>query len=163
LTAATKPEKRIYMKQLVGTRCLICREQIGSILEGKFCPACASPVHVKCAKAERGSSTSERCSICGVNAADAAAFDAGSRRSSDDLTAPPPGDLVLTGLRAFRAIRWIIGGVACIWLGVWLMIDPNFKSHPRLNSLSDLVPGLAALVAGVGLIALSVYQFRRLK
>lgn len=38
------------MRQLVGQRCVICRQRIGSVLEGEFCSACGQPSHFECSK-----------------------------------------------------------------------------------------------------------------
>jgi hypothetical protein len=51
------------MRQIVGLSCAICRQAIGSILEGEFCPACGGPVHQAC---RRPQATAEgTCQTCG--------------------------------------------------------------------------------------------------
>jgi hypothetical protein len=39
------------MAQLVGRRCVACRQRIGWVCDGRFCPACGAPTHDECAKA----------------------------------------------------------------------------------------------------------------
>ena len=59
------------MKQLVGLKCVVCQERIGSNLEGRFCSACDNAVHNKCCNTpiEAGA-----CPGCGANLANAAAL-----------------------------------------------------------------------------------------
>jgi hypothetical protein len=53
------------MTQLVGQRCLRCREVIHSILEGNFCPRCARPVHHKCKTPDNQPNSRQHCAVCG--------------------------------------------------------------------------------------------------
>ena len=66
------------MPQLVGATCAICQQRIGSVLEGKFCSACDSPVHTKCS--QPGAGSDGKCSTCGV---DTAAMQAARRREQE--------------------------------------------------------------------------------
>jgi hypothetical protein len=46
--------------QLVGQNCVLCGEQIPSILDGRFCRGCGSPVHDRCAQGGGGTG----CPVC---------------------------------------------------------------------------------------------------
>ncbi len=52
------------MKQLVGCRCFVCLETIGSIVEGHFTRCCQRPVHGGCVRQYDNSGV---CSLCGAN------------------------------------------------------------------------------------------------
>lgn len=56
------------MAQLVGQNCVRCHERISSILDGRFCPECRSPVHDRCRK--RGDALG--CTACGASVSSAA-------------------------------------------------------------------------------------------
>jgi hypothetical protein len=54
------------MRQLVGTKCVICLKSIDSILEGAFCDTCGSPRHHACLeRREQGGADAHSCSQCG--------------------------------------------------------------------------------------------------
>jgi hypothetical protein len=53
------------MPQLVGSSCVRCSKRIESILEGKFCAECDSPVHNPCAQPDNDGGPL-RCSHCGA-------------------------------------------------------------------------------------------------
>jgi rubredoxin len=55
------------MAQLVGTTCVFCRHRIGSILDGRFCDICKSPMHTRCCQPEAGRSGEGRCPRCGAD------------------------------------------------------------------------------------------------
>jgi hypothetical protein len=52
------------MAQLVGRRCVRCRQQIGWIGDSQFCTICGRPVHNACAKP--GEAPGESCPACGA-------------------------------------------------------------------------------------------------
>ncbi len=58
------------MRQLVGLSCVLCGREIGSIVEGRFCPACGCPVHKNCAGRAADDRTAEGCPTCGAKPAD---------------------------------------------------------------------------------------------
>jgi hypothetical protein len=53
-------------RQLVGELCVICRNRIGSIVDGLFCQACGCPVHTKCAQPQT-ERVESRCPQCGAD------------------------------------------------------------------------------------------------
>jgi hypothetical protein len=55
------------MAQLVGSTCVFCRQRIGSILDGRFCDICKSPVHTTCCQPEADRSGEGRCTGCGAD------------------------------------------------------------------------------------------------
>lgn len=56
------------MHQLVGCLCVHCNQRIGSIIDGRFCPNCACPVHNKCAQPTLVPSDPLACTSCGAPA-----------------------------------------------------------------------------------------------
>jgi len=55
-------------KRIVGLTCVICREPIDSVDEGRFCEGCDYPVHSDCMQRPPGSAGEEICRTCGVDA-----------------------------------------------------------------------------------------------
>jgi len=55
------------MPQLVGSLCVICRERIQDVLEGRICDGCHNAVHNRCGEPTAVQSVDERCPSCGVN------------------------------------------------------------------------------------------------
>lgn len=52
-------------RQLVGSKCVLCQERIGSILEGEHCAQCGHPIHNKCVKHATESASEGLCPLCG--------------------------------------------------------------------------------------------------
>jgi hypothetical protein len=55
------------MNQVVGLRCVICRERIVSAAEGRFCDSCDYPVHDHCMRPHRAGSDEDGCPGCGAH------------------------------------------------------------------------------------------------
>ena len=55
------------MQQLVNSTCVLCQQRIGSIVEGRFCARCGSPVHKRCIRPESAGAAENMCSACGAN------------------------------------------------------------------------------------------------
>jgi hypothetical protein len=53
------------MQQLVNSLCVVCLKRIGSIVEGRFCERCGSPVHKNCVQSQANSNPESGCSVCG--------------------------------------------------------------------------------------------------
>jgi hypothetical protein len=58
------------MRQLVGESCVLCRQRIGSIVEGQFCPSCGCPVHRKCMRPGPEPDAGPACDSCGAGPED---------------------------------------------------------------------------------------------
>jgi hypothetical protein len=118
--------------------------------------------------------TTGRCPLCrnagGLVAPDspAAMLDVVTRKQAE---APPPGVAVASGLTeagrvallTSRVVRLLIGAVVAIGLGILLMVHPDFRGHRGSFRASDLWPGSAAVVAGLGMIGLAIYLIRRFR
>src|SRR5262245_60687236 len=111
----------VRMPQLVGSVCVRCGKRVDSILEGKFCEVCGSPYHESCPQPEVDVADPSRCPACRSVRVIPARSSAGP--------APSTGEIVLSSLRTFRAIRWLAGGLAIIALGAWLTLDPNLEGR----------------------------------
>ncbi len=110
------------MRQLVGRNCIHCQGRISSVIDGRFCPACGSPVHNDCnpvAAAVGG------CRACGASQADAAANATGSAQDARErATAPKPWDA--PGYAPFsgfwsemRLFRYVLLGLMCCLAGLF--------------------------------------------
>jgi hypothetical protein len=55
------------MTQLVGQRCVVCKEPIRTILDGCFCKACSQAVHNLCARSDGLPASPTHCPQCGGN------------------------------------------------------------------------------------------------
>jgi hypothetical protein len=74
----------------------------------------------------------------------------------------PPLTSGLSVWQWYRIMRWSIAGDFCIGLGLVLMFSPALRDNPQVFSFSDLLPGLAAVIAGLGALGLAGYVlFRR--
>lgn len=63
---------------------------------------------------------------------------------------------------SYRAIKWVLGGVVCIALGIWLIVSPEFRANPNVLTASDALPGVGAIVVGCAMLALMVIaSYRR--
>ena len=114
----------------------------------------------------------ETCSLCRkvgglVDPGSAAAMrDVVARKQEQ---APPPGVALASGVASagqvtfvtMHIVRFILGGIFAIGLGIFLIAQPDFRSHPGRIELGDLWPGLAAIVAGLGMLGLAVYFAKR--
>jgi hypothetical protein len=59
-----------------------------------------------------------------------------------------------------RLIRWSIGGVLCLALGLWLMVDPDMRRNPAAFTVVDLLRGLGACLVGLFMLAFSYWAIR---
>jgi hypothetical protein len=73
--------------------------------------------------------------------------------------APSPG--VASVGQAYQAVRFALGGLFAIGLGIFLIANPDFRTHPNRLELRDLWPGLAAIIAGLGMLGLVVNYAKR--
>src|SRR5436309_10272986 len=55
------------MTQLVGQKCILCKEPIRTILSGRFCSACSQAVHNSCARSDGLPASLTYCPQCGGN------------------------------------------------------------------------------------------------
>jgi uncharacterized protein (DUF983 family) len=108
------------MRQLVGSKCLICQERIDSVLEGRVCSSCESPVHDKCARAPVPASSDLRCAACGADLEQAKALAAAAAKQDKRLLqarpASPTGDYPISqvcpkcrhaAFKTIRAQKWV--------------------------------------------------------
>jgi hypothetical protein len=59
--------RRRIMSQLVGQRCIVCKQPIRVTSEGEFCSACAQAVHTSCARSDDFPASPTHCPQCGGN------------------------------------------------------------------------------------------------
>ena len=117
------------MPQLVGTRRVLCGKRVDSILEGKFCGGCRSPVHHHCMKPGGQPAGGEGCPVC------AGKF---SRATVPALEQKPPVKAPLIpawvsiGLKSYKAIKPLLIGTFAIWLDVYLILTRPIKSRTGL-------------------------------
>lgn len=93
------------MAQLVGRRCVACRQRIGWVGDSRFCPACGDPVHNECAMAAVPEQAPGACPECG-----------GRRRRESALA--PPGAEFNTRTRRRRLLIAILAVALVSWAGV---------------------------------------------
>ena len=73
------------LQQLVGLKCINCQRTVDSIVEGRFCVGCQSPVHKDCIVPPDEANASGRCRVCGANLSEAAEL-----AKIERLTRPEP-------------------------------------------------------------------------
>jgi len=103
------------MEQLVGYACVVCGQRIDSIVEGRFCEVCGSPVHNGCVKPD--GTAPGACAGCGGERNGPAAQQVQSERSRRRRTAaatypvsrvcPACGD---SGFKRVAPERWVAYG-----------------------------------------------------
>jgi hypothetical protein len=152
------------MSQLVNSRCALCDEVISSIIDGHICESCNAPVHKWCAKPADPDVDRSHCYVCGADRAVGAAREKSvDRRPVADSPeeSRTVGDHVVSAVRFFRLVRFSLGGVAAIALGLFLLFIPGLRDNPNKLTLSEALPGIAAIGAGLGCFALVVFFWRR--
>jgi hypothetical protein len=55
------------VRQLVGLSCVMCRQTVESISEGRFCPECGSPIHLECINPPPTLEDDGTCPGCGAS------------------------------------------------------------------------------------------------
>jgi hypothetical protein len=107
------------MRQLVGELCVICRERIGSEIEGHFCRACGCPVHEGCGRPAEGAATG--CSSCGAATVDSEREQALHRKDQRQRTSVSRQMQVLKGVGVFGLVS-LLGGLRLL---AYLAKNPN--------------------------------------
>lgn len=104
------------------------------------------------------------CPKCGLtNPAEAVLCDCGYNFVRQQASQHPsePSAIGNWFLLLYRLGRFVIGGVFCIGLGMWLLLNPMFRSNPQVLTLGEAVPGIGAIVVGAALLLLSLVLFLR--
>jgi hypothetical protein len=165
------------MQQLVGQSCKLCGGRIGSILEGRYCRDCRSPVHNACAQGSPKQPGEGRCPACGSDAPPAPETpqEARERRMWDVVPAaeirrqarerpgkggPYPVSLVCPGCgsaeyRKVRPERWIAFAWDRVCKGCGTRYTPP---TPRWAGVVFLLAGL--LLASFGALSVLMWAAR---
>jgi len=56
----------------------------------------------------------------------------------------------------YRAIKWVFAAIVFIGLGIFLIASPEIRTNPKELTFSDAMPGIAAILAGCGMLAVIV-------
>jgi len=144
------------VSQLVGSACVICRQRIPSILAGKECEGCHSPVHIACLASVSNEQMGIGCKQCG--ATPELAYEISKEFIQEQSEAPVKAPVPVTlkkVLNSYQIIRWTIGCIAFLILGIIFMIFPLFPDDPRHITLQDRAIGMLFIVAApfCGIIA----------
>jgi len=144
------------MEQLVGSACVICQQSIGSVVEGRFCDACESPVHKDCMRLD-STGDAHKCFLCGAQVADATAVREHYERKQQARARPPqPGKYAVgrlcpaCGHEAFdrvRPNRWIAYGSDRLCR----------RCGTRYIPPTPVWAGLAFLLVGLSLLGIALY------
>jgi hypothetical protein len=143
------------MAQFVGSICERCKTPIRSILDGELCGVCARPYHYAC---PRPSFAKNQCGLCGASTEGMTIAVDSHDTERTNCSRPVPGKSILAG---YRAVRWFVGGLASLALGIWLIVDPHLDGRMRFDPSADRTAGTCALVAGIGFCLLAIYQWKR--
>ncbi len=106
----------------------------------------------------------EKCSACGKiggmrDPADAAALrDFVARKQAESGPMATDEDLKQV-LKTWVTIRWVLGGLVIIALGVLLMVAPDLRSDPQRLSLKDVAYGFVVILVGVAALARPFLRF----
>ncbi|MHC4938506.1 MAG: hypothetical protein ACYTHK_06020 [Planctomycetota bacterium] len=142
--------------QVVGQPCALCRQRISSILDGRFCPSCGSPVHNACAIS--GGAGVERCAVCGVALHLAAEYRQRAREEEGEQVA------AIRQHHLFWGIGSILVGLLLLGLGVATVLDSIAAVDEGRSSIlwwGAILVGLGMLVKGGALILAAMVARRR--
>jgi hypothetical protein len=120
-----------------------------------------------CTHCEQTFSTTDmdRCSLCGKSGGmvspEVATEMAQQRQLERNVQARQAAATPTRMLLAYHSIRWWIGGIVCLGLGIWLVFDPRLRNDPRQLRFSDLMPGLGAIVGGLVICSLAYLTWPR--
>jgi hypothetical protein len=155
------------MSQLVGSDCAICNSRIASVLEGKHCESCHSPIHLKCGRSNDNKENPNNCSVCGASAEivkkSRSEFLRSQRESSQSVPLMSRLDSVDSKsiLNYYWMFRWLVSCVILLVFGAFLTLVPPFPDDGSKITIMDRAIGLAMI--GVGIICgfLVAYRVRR--
>lgn len=143
------------MPQLVGTKCFICEQRIGSVLEGEFCADCGNPHHLKCKKSAQA--VDGRCVACGGEPTSAIAKKVQQARQQERESAT--GDLSWSSRprRKFTLLDGAAGGFAVMAMlaGFW-----SWRDRPPLGSYVSMVDYGFFLIGASGVLAIRLWQWK---
>jgi len=151
------------MPQIVNQFCAICYGRISSVVAGRFCETCGNALHNDCARDRLEPPSVDHCPTCGADPSIAARV----KSDEDDRRHTEAAERLHEAVRqakqtytGFRSVGWLIGGAAIVVLGLNVTFSPAFRTNPQNATAAELVPGIAAIVAGVGLCVLALLTFR---
>lgn len=88
---------------------------------------------------------------------------AGSRQQATPVRIKPISPISSWDLLDwYRVIRWLAGALFCFGLGVVLIFSPALRTNPKALTASDAMPGVAAIIVGIGMLVLFLIPFFRL-
>ena len=103
-----------------------------------------------------------RCPACGIfNSKELVCRYCHAPAPTGAVTDPP--FLSWSFLQWYRFLRLVVGGVLCLSLGIWLMVDPKLRQDPKALTIAEIGPGLGACVAGLLMLGMSFLAIRRQK
>jgi hypothetical protein len=156
------------MRQLVGQSCIYCQHVIESIYEGRFCDACGNPIHNNCLDSRSIPIEADRCQVCGGDLESSIAKE--ERAKSEAVKRNIEKAAVKAQLEAesneiakanmYRGARLLF--LMIIGLGIKI-IFPKLQDGRFTIDDSGLGPGLGAIAAGIGMLALSYILQRKRK
>jgi hypothetical protein len=137
------------MSQLVGSRCALCGQVIGSVLEGKFCPDCDSPYHDKCRAglgeaipgARLSADDSTRCPTCGGDISALQAARAERERQAAAAMARGPATRVLTAIFCLEVIA-----LAELAAAGWIYFSAPASGREVVVYVDGILLGVVALI-----------------
>jgi hypothetical protein len=157
------------MPQLVGTKCFICEQRIGSVLEGEFCADCGNPRHLKCKHSTQA--VEGRCVTCGGEPNSAIARQVQQARQQEHAIATQfqrarqqehgsaTGDLSWSSRtrRKFTLLDGAAGGFAVMAMlaGFW-----TWRDQPPMGSYVSMVDYGFLLVGVSGVLAIRIWQWK---
>ncbi len=138
------------MRQLVGLSCVLCHDRIGSIIDGRFCEACACPIHMTCAKPVGDADGESLCATCGAACSQSTREQSLHREHQSNSVAPPTGR---------NPIVWVAGivGFAIMSVSALLItLDPSPDGR-----LLNTAPALGVdIFVPIGLLGIGFCVFR---
>ena len=147
------------MQQLVNSKCVLCQQRIGSIVEGSFCKGCGGPVHKRCIRPETAATSEDRCAFCG---SDRPEIVVPSHKAKPTVDAPRRKRRLLFVVIAVAVA--IVSSVCYFWLIPTLRYASNASKPPQTVSaeqlrkemrenpneaLSTYAPGIPLILTGV--------------
>jgi hypothetical protein len=143
------------MPQLVGTKCFICEQRIGSVLEGEFCADCGNPHHLKCKKSTQA--VEGRCVACGGDHTAAIAKKVQQERQQEHASAAGASSWWNRPRRKLTLLDNVAGGFAVMAMlaGFW-----TWRDRPPIGSYVWMVDNGFLLVGILGVLVVRIWQWK---
>ena len=145
------------MTQLVGQRCVVCKEPIRTTLDGCFCKGCSHAVHNSCARSDGSPASPTHCPQCGGNPSLHLAPDFGARGEAATSVKEPSPKQSRLGMAS--ALLLVLGAVLA---SVDMYKAADFASWQQRGPVIIATMCVSFLGLALGILGLNNHGRRKL-